>query len=171
MRYMNYTIRAGEREDIGVLTETIRTSFRDVADRFGLTPETCPTHPSNCTSQWVRGDMDRGVTYFILEDEGIAVGCAALERADSGEYYLERLAILPDRRRRGLGRALVGHLLAQAGRSGGGRVGIGIIAAHVELKEWYREMGFVEGVTKTFVHLPFQVTFMSYEIEGGGPWR
>jgi ribosomal protein S18 acetylase RimI-like enzyme len=150
---MDYRIRTGSPEESGLLAGIIRASFRDVADRFGLTPENTPKHPSNCTESWVQRDIDRGVTYFILEDEK--------------ECYLERLAVLPDRRLRGLGRTLVDHVLTQAGRSGADRVSIGIIAEHTELKEWYQRIGFVEGETKEFAHLPFMVTFMSLEIKGG----
>ena len=89
------TIRVGTQKDVAVLAEIIRISFRDVAERFGLTQENCPTHPSNCTVDWVHRDMDRGVTYFILEAEGIASGCVALELASSELCYLERLAVLP----------------------------------------------------------------------------
>lgn len=162
---MDCSIRTGKREDVDILTEVIRTSFRDVADRFHLTPENCPKHPSNCTAEWVRGDMDRGVVYFIFDEGDDAAGCVALERAGENEWYLERLAVLPDRRRRGMGRALVEHVLAQAQRSGAGRVGIGIIAEDADLKRWYHAAGFVEGETKEFIHLPFRVTFMSREIE------
>jgi GNAT superfamily N-acetyltransferase len=163
---MNYRILTGRPEDSDLLAEIIRTSFRDVADRFGLTPENCPRHPSNCTANWVQGDMDRGVVYFILKEGGVAAGCVALERVGEHECYLERFAVLPARQRRGLGRVLVDHVLTQAEHSGAGRVGIGIIAAQAELKEWYRTIGFAEGETKGFDHLPFRVTFMSYQIGG-----
>ncbi len=113
---VNPKIRAGGQKDIGILTEIIRSSFRDVADRFGLTQENCPTHPSNCTVDWVQRDMDRRVTYFVLEDNGLASGCVALELADSELCYLERLAVRPPQRRRGLGRALVEYVLAEAKR-------------------------------------------------------
>ena len=45
-------------------------------------------------------------------------------------------------------------------------MGVGIIAEHMELKEWYQRIGFIESETKGFGHLPFRVTFMSYEIKG-----
>ena len=57
---MEYTIRKCTREDVGILAETIRGSFRDVAERFGLTEQNCPRHPSNCRTDWVEKDMDRG---------------------------------------------------------------------------------------------------------------
>ena len=84
-----YIIRSATREDIAVLAETIRKSFRDVADRFGLTPENSPKHPSNCTVEWIEGDMRRGVDYFILKDGDSVAGCVASERPDSGVCYLE----------------------------------------------------------------------------------
>jgi N-acetylglutamate synthase-like GNAT family acetyltransferase len=158
---VNPKIRAGTPKDIGVLTEIIRSSFRDVADRFGLTQENCPKHPSNCTVDWIQGDMDRGVTYFIFEDHGLASGCVALELAGSKLCYLERLAVRPPQRRRGFGRALVEYVLAEAKRSGSRRMSIGIIAEQTELKSWYQKIGFVEAETKEFAHLPFRVTFMS----------
>jgi N-acetylglutamate synthase-like GNAT family acetyltransferase len=161
---VNPKIRAGTQKDIAVLTEIIRSSFRDVADRFGLTQENCPKHPSNCTVDWVQEDMDRGVTYFILEDDGFASGCVALEPAGSELCYLERLAVRPPQRRRGFGRALVDYVLAEAKRSGARRVSIGIIAGQTELKNWYQKIGFVEAEAKGFAHLPFRVTFMSYVV-------
>ena len=165
----NLKIRAGAQKDIGILTEIIRSSFRDVADRFGLTQENCPTHPSNCTADWIQGNMDRGVTYFILEDNGFASGCVALEMAGPKLCYLERLAVRPPRRRRGFGRALVNYVLAEAKRSGARRVSIGVIAEQTELKSWYQKIGFIEAKTKEFAHLPFRVTFMSCAVNTSCP--
>lgn len=46
--------------DAAILTGLIRNSYRDVAQRFGLTPQNCPKHPSNCTDDWIRNDFARG---------------------------------------------------------------------------------------------------------------
>jgi GNAT superfamily N-acetyltransferase len=161
---VNYQIRKCTSEDVGVLAETIRGSFRGVAERFGLTEQNCPRHASNCTADWIENDMDRGVTYFVLESEGRAVGSVALERAKPEVCYLERLAVLPDQRKRGFGKALVSRVLSEAGALGCRRVGIGVIADQAELKDWYRGLGFVETENREFSHLPFLVTFMSCEL-------
>jgi N-acetylglutamate synthase-like GNAT family acetyltransferase len=158
---VNYQIRKCTSEDVGVLAETIRGSFRGVAERFGLTEQNCPRHASNCTADWIEKDMDRGVTYFVLESEGRAVGSVALERAKPEVCYLERLAVLPDQRKRGFGKALVSRVLSEARALGCHRVGIGVIADQAELKDWYRGLGFVETENREFSHLPFLVTFMS----------
>jgi N-acetylglutamate synthase-like GNAT family acetyltransferase len=178
---MSSKIRICTKEDTEVLAETIRRSFWDVAERFGLTPENAPSHPSNCTVDWIRKDMEGGVTYFAIENKNHVVGCVALERANTEVCYLERLAVLPDHRRRGLGKALVNHALSEAKHLGVNNVSIGIIAEQTELKDWYKGLGFVEGESKEFPHLPFRVTFMSYGMKkscqqcappnGAGPCR
>lgn len=142
---MRPEIRSCTPEDANTLAETISRSFKDVAERFGLTPENAPRHPSNCTPDWIRADMERGAAYFALEHNGSVAGCVALERAEPGLCYLERLAVLPAHRRHGFGEALVSRVLLEARLVGARRVGIGIIAAHTELKDWYRSLGFVEG--------------------------
>ena len=178
---MNAKIRICTEEDARVLAETIRKSFQDVAERFGLTPENAPRHPSNCTVDWIREDMKGGVSYFAIENRNHVVGCVALERPNTEVCYLERLAVLPDQRRHGFGKALVNHVLSEAKHLGVDYVSIGIIAEQTELKDWYKGLGFVEGESKEFPHLPFRVTFMSYGIrkscqqcaspDGAGPCR
>jgi N-acetylglutamate synthase-like GNAT family acetyltransferase len=157
-------IRQADSGDITVLSSLIRDSFRTVAERFNLTSENCPKHPSNCTDDWVQNDVARGVEYYILEHNGTPTGCAALEKAAPDLSYLERLAVLPEMREKGFGKTLVNYVFDQAKASDAGKIGIGIISDDIELKEWYREIGFVEGETKEFSHLPFMVTFMTYEL-------
>ena len=157
----NIQIKTANTADVPLLTGLIRESFRDVAERFNLTPENCPKHPSNCTEEWIRNDLARGVTYYVLNYKGMPVGCVALEKASPELCYLERLAVLPTHRRKGLGKALVDHVFFEARTLGAKEISIGIISKQTELKTWYQKFGFVEGETKEFAHLPFQVTFMS----------
>ena len=159
-----FRIRTCTRDDMGILAETIRGSFRDVAEHFGLTAENCPRHASNCTADWIEKDMDRGVTYFVLENEGSIAGSVALEQAKPGVCYLERLSVMPHLRRRGFGKALVARALLEARGLGCRRVGIGVIADQTELKDWYRKIGFEETDNRAFSHLPFLVTFMTYPL-------
>jgi N-acetylglutamate synthase-like GNAT family acetyltransferase len=162
---MSAKIRICTKGDSQILAETTRKSFQDVAERFGLTRQNAPHHPSNCTVDWIRKDMERGVTYFATENRNHVVGCVALERASTEVCYLERLAVLPGHRRRGFGKALVEHVLSEARLLGARCVSIGIIAEHTELKNWYKGLGFVEGESKEFPHLPFRVSVMTYEMK------
>ncbi len=160
---MNYAIRDATREDIPVIVDIIRNSFKEVAVRFGLTLENCPKHPSNCTAEWIAPALLKGIEYFLLETEDSTCGCVALEKAGQGVCYLERLAVLPRYRNRGFGKALVDHALSHAVAAGAARIEIGIIADHTELKNWYKKIGFVEIRRSRFRHLPFEVTFMAID--------
>ena len=157
-------IREAGSPDIPVLVSLMRDSFRDVAERFDLTPENCPTHPSFCTHEWVEKAMDRGVRYFLLELEGSPGGCVAVERAGDEVCYLQRLAVLPACRRRGYGEALVEKVEEEARAAGARRLEIGIISAQGDLRDWYARRGFKEKGRKNFDHLPFEVTFMAREL-------
>ena len=157
-------IRDASSSDIPLLTTLIRDSFRDVTDRFNLTSENCPTHPSNCATEWIESALNKGINFYILERENVRCGCVALEPAQPDVFYLERLSVLPQFRRNGFGKLLVNHALNVAKKLGARRVEIGIISHQTELKEWYKNLGFSTKEEKRFGHLPFVVAFMSKEI-------
>ena len=149
-----------------LLASVIREAFADVAQRFGLTPENCPTHPSNCEPEWVSAAFARGVRYFLLQTPQGPAGCVALELVNADVCYLERLAVLPAFRRNGFGKALVNHVVDTARELGQQAIEIGTIAAQTELRKWYESQGFVATSTRGFERLPFEVTFMQRALVG-----
>ena len=157
-------IRAGSLDDADLISGTIAASFEDVARRFDLTRANCPTHPSFYTRQKAADDLGRGLCYYIAELDGRPAGCAAIEQPNDTTCYLERLAVQPFERRRGIGQTLVEKVLAEATARRAGEVGIAIIAAHADLRRWYEKIGFVVTETKRFPHLPFSVTFLNYRL-------
>ncbi|KPK58620.1 MAG: hypothetical protein AMK73_09125 [Planctomycetes bacterium SM23_32] len=154
------TIRQAGADDAELLAGIVRDSFRTVAERFGLTPENCPRHPSNCTAGWIAEAFERGVNYYVLECDGHPCGCVALEEADDAGH-LGRLAVLPAFRGRGFGRALVEHVVERTRALGLKRVELGVIAEDEGLRRWYEGLGFRDGERRRFEHLPFEVLFMS----------
>ena len=74
-------IRSATVDDVPVLIDLIRRSFKDVAERFGLTKENCATHPSFYTTDRMTSDFKKNIQCFILEEDGLPVGCVALEKA------------------------------------------------------------------------------------------
>jgi GNAT superfamily N-acetyltransferase len=101
--------------DLSIIGKLVSESNRDVAVQFGLNADNCPRHPSLCTESWVRAELERGETYFILEDaEGKPVGCVAFESPGPGRGYLNRLSVLPGHRGKGAGARLVRHVVEHA---------------------------------------------------------
>lgn len=158
-------IREAKLSDREVLVRIIRDSFRDVARRFSLTKDNCPKHPSNCATSWIESDMARGVQYFILSHKENPVGCVGIESPSNDVCYLERLSVLPEMRGKHFGIRLVQHALDCAASKGACKVSIGIISEHIELKDWYKNLGFIEVETKRFPHLPFEVCFMEFHLK------
>ena len=163
------TIRPGAETDAELVSGIIRGSFSDVAQRFGLTRENCPKHPSNCTPDWIRADLKRGVRYFILEQGRQPKGCVGLEIPEPRLGYLERLAVLPEDRNKGMGRSLALHVIHLAKAKGVRHLSIGIIGWQSGLMAWYGRLGFRQTQTKTFPHLPFPVTFMRLDTASCSP--
>jgi N-acetylglutamate synthase-like GNAT family acetyltransferase len=158
------TIRPAHTDDVRTVVSLLRRACATVARRFGLTEENCPKSPAFYTEDRVKADLERGVQYYFLEEQGEVCGCVALEKARPDVGYLERLAVLPEHRSKGYGGALVRHVLTQAESMGLKRIGIGIIDEDAPLREWYRRFGFVLTGTKKFDHLPFTVAFMEKEL-------
>lgn len=79
-----------------------------------------------------------------------------MEIANNELCYLERLAIIPEYRNKGFGKSLIEYVFREVKKLGCKKVSIGIIAKQQELKQWYSKIGFKEGITKSFAHLPFE---------------
>ncbi len=166
---MDKRIQAASLQDTEIISFIISQTNMDVAEKFEITLENNPKHPSFYTKEWVVSDIDRGEKYFLYREKGVNCGCVAFEQPNSNISYLNRLSVLPAYRHKGIGELLVKHVLEYSRTKNIQMVSIGIIAEHVLLKNWYLKLGFVEGETQHFEHLPFDVTYMSYELENCEP--
>ncbi len=147
--------------DAEIISSIISESNQGVADEFGLNIDNTPKHPSFCTKQWVLADFDRGEEYFLYKQESTYIGCVAFKNPRPGVAYLNRLSVLPKYRHNRVGEALVKHVLNYAKTKHIRKVSLGIIAEHIRLKNWYLNLGFIEGKIQTFPHLPFDVQYMN----------
>jgi N-acetylglutamate synthase-like GNAT family acetyltransferase len=157
-------IRQANNADIDVLVTLLRSSFRDVAERFEITEENNPGSMAFCTNERVESDLEKDLTYYILEKDGRPCGCVALERAKPGVCYLMRLAVLVGHRGKGYGTMLAHHIFEKARATGTRRVEIAMISKDKKLKNWYKKLGFIQKGTKKYDHLPFVVAFMYREL-------
>ena len=157
-------IRPMNADETSLAADMLRRSFAEVAERYGLTVENCPKSPAFHTPERVMDDQTRGAAYWFLEEDRLVCGCVAMERHNQDVVYLERLAVLPEHRSKGFGKALVEHVLSRAKIDGVVRVEIGVVSENVSLKNWYGRFGFVETGTRRFDHLPFTVAFMARQL-------
>ena len=158
------TIREASAKDLTTIAMLVSESNKDIAEKFGLNADNCPKHPSFCTEAWVKSDLARGERYFILEEDSVPIACVAYENPSAGLAYLNRLSVLPPYRNRGIGAHLVKYIIQLAQASSIQTISIGVIGEHSDLQRWYRSLGFIDGETKHFPHLPFSVKYMSYTV-------
>ncbi|WP_044418336.1 GNAT family N-acetyltransferase [Halarcobacter anaerophilus] len=149
-------------EDAKILSSIISESNKDVANEFGLNINNAAKHPSFCTKEWVISDFEKGEEYFLYFKDNLPVGCVAFENPRAGVAYLNRLCVLREFRHHNIGKELVWFIFDYAKRKDIKRLSIGIIAKNTRLKNWYLNLGFKEGDTKTFFYLPFDVLFMNH---------
>ena len=100
-------IREATKADIPLLIDLIRRSFRDVAERFRLTPENCPSYPSFTSEAKVAEGFDKGGRFFIIDDLAQPAGCVGLMPDEPQVWSLARVAVLPSLRRRGFVEMLI----------------------------------------------------------------
>ena len=74
-------IRKANKGDKSALVNLLRDSFRDVAEKFTLTVENCPKFAGFNAKERVESDFEKGLRYFILEENSRACGCVVLEKA------------------------------------------------------------------------------------------
>jgi N-acetylglutamate synthase-like GNAT family acetyltransferase len=164
MKAIAMVIREAKKTDIDVLVNLLRSSFRGVAEKFGITEENNPKSLAFCTNERIVSDLEKDLTYYILQEGDQPCGCVALERAGPGVCYLMRLAVLPKYRGKGYGKMLVHHIFEQSRTFGAHRVEIAMISKDRKLKKWYKKLGFTQKGTKKYDHLPFIVAFMYREL-------
>jgi len=147
----------------------IRAAFQTVAETFRLTPENCPTHAAFITEETLRRSFDAGVEMYLLRDQGRPEGFVAIERSpkEVGTYYVEKLAVHPNFRHRGYGRALMEFAVRRVQDLGGRRVSVAMIDENTRVRAWYAGQGFVTTGVKVFPRLPFRVCFMELSVTPG----
>lgn len=158
---VEYIIRTVTTENLPEAVDVIRRSFATVAEEFGLTEENCPNNGAFITEDRLKTDLDRGSSLSGLFLDDSLVGFVAHKRKEpSTTWYIEKLAVLPEFRHRGFGKALLEYVVSQIRRSGGERISIGVIADNIPLVRWYARSGFVTTGTRQFASLPFLTRYM-----------
>ncbi|CUH97228.1 hypothetical protein P22_3355 [Propionispora sp. 2/2-37] len=145
----------------------IRKSFSTVAEQFGLTRENAPTNPVFIELKHLRKMQTKGIAMFGVFCASVQIGFVAIEKNNANEFYMERLAVLPEQRHKGYGRQIVKYASDYVINQNGRELLISVLGTNETLKSWYCELGFTEFETKYFSHLPFPVCYMKKHLGVG----
>ena len=152
------------KEQLNICLEIIRNSFITVADEFGLTENNCPSHTAFLTTDKLESQFDDGRPMFLFYQDANPVGYFSLAKCSDEEWELNNLAVLPEYRHLGIGKAMIDYAVKMVINYSGTKISIGIIEENTTLKNWYLNLGFKHISTHKFEHLPFTVGFMELEV-------
>ncbi|MBI9100233.1 MAG: GNAT family N-acetyltransferase [Spirochaetaceae bacterium] len=142
------------------VVSVIRESYLTVAEEFKITKENGSSNPAFIELEHLHEMNKKGIEMYGAFVDSSCIGFVALENAENGLYYLEKLAVLPSQRHHGYGLQLIDFVFNRVKRLGGKEISIGIINENTILKEWYLDYGFKEIEIKRFEHLPFTVCLL-----------
>lgn len=150
--------------DVEELTMVLQESFLTVAREFNITKDTAPTNPAFIQKEKLLESMNNGLRVYILKLDNKIIGCVGIEKSKK-EFFIERLAVLPEFRHNGYGSDLLKFSFVKIVEDNGNSISIGIIDKNTRLKEWYKKFGFEEKMVKNYDHLPFSVCFMEKNLK------
>jgi N-acetylglutamate synthase-like GNAT family acetyltransferase len=142
----------------------IRRAFSTVAEELGIKEEITPLFPAFMTKERLAETRNKGAIFWGLFIDGKQAGFVAIEKEKDGKYFMKRLAVLPEHRHGGNGKALVDTAITYTKSKGEKKLYIAMVNEQTVLKEWYKMMGFKETSVQKFEHLPFHVCFMELDI-------
>lgn len=154
-------------DDFQLYAQLLNETFAIVAKDFGLTKENSPTNNAFVTARELKEQLTENRELFYIEGKDRLLGFVAIEQAkrDAKLFYIEKLAVHPDFRHRGLGKYLMEFASSKIEKVGGKTISVGLINSNEKLKNWYASLGYKEIGLKAFEHLPFIVCYMEKYLE------
>ncbi|WP_395543226.1 GNAT family N-acetyltransferase [Neotabrizicola sp. sgz301269] len=86
-----------------------------------------------------------GIRFFVLREDGVPLAMGAFKRIDAGHAEIKSMHVLTEARGKGLSRAMLEHLVGQAGAEGYRRLSLetGVQPTFVAARGLYERAGFV----------------------------
>lgn len=153
--------------ELPIAVEVIRTSFATVADELNLTEQNCPRYTAFAINlDRLHYQLNSGWHIYGLYNEGVLVGYVSISKVTDTEnvYEIHNLAVLPEYRHKGYGKALLNLCINKVTELKGEKIIIGFIEENTILKDWYIANGFIHTGTKKFEFFPFTCGYMEYVI-------
>ena len=150
--------------ELRATAQLIRDSFRTVADDLGITQERWPSYVAFISDEELLRTARDGITFYAEFDGDRQVGVFGVKLQDDGKFWLEKVAVLPDCRHRGIGKRLMEFACVLAGNAGAKILRLATVDDNQVLKDWYAGMGFVPVEVRHFEHVPYSVCLMEKDV-------
>jgi ribosomal protein S18 acetylase RimI-like enzyme len=141
--------------DLDAVADLVNSAYRGDSSRQGWTTEADYLGGQRTDAQILARDLaaDAEAVLLTLRDEpgGPLLGCAWLEPAGEGAWYLGMLTVRPDLQDRKLGRTMLEAAEARAKELGARRIIMTVVNIRDTLIAWYGRRGYAPtGETRPF---------------------
>ncbi len=160
----NRSIRIITGEPLEPSVAVIRRAFGTVAEEMGITEQNAPRFTAFIKPEHLEETRRKGGVFWGLFIDGKQAGFVALLKEEDGKYWMKRLAVLPEYRHGGRGKALVDTVIDYVRSKGEKKLYIALVNEEKVLKDWYKAMGFKETSVERYPYLPFTVAFMELDL-------
>ena len=150
--------------EIGAVGALIRQAFSEVADRLGFTRENSPNFSAYIEDETLLRTLKRPETTCMGIREGEKLVGFVAVAPYSGDYEIARLAVAPNCRHKGYGRALMDAACEVARGMGLDVIYLGMVNENAVLKHWYEAQGFEAGEPFSIPNAAFTVCGMSKKL-------
>jgi len=166
-----WVIRPANRDEGPRIVEIIRKAFTANAERFKLDAINSPGHPSNYDAERFTKDVNLGRQFFVVDDRSEVIGVMAVREVGDGTVELSRVAVDVSRQGEGFGQMLVVYAIVWAREHGADRMDLTLLAPDLELRQWYRAIGFDVVDTHCVETVALPVAVMSRPLTEAGTER
>ncbi len=149
-----------ELKDAEIIAEILNTAFMTVALQYNFTKENAPRHPAFLDAEAIEIHLNKGLKMYGYSMNDKIVGCAGYW-CDNENYYIERLAALPEYRHLGIGKKLMDFVENKIRETGGETAEIHVVDKNDLLIKWYKKLGYVKVRIDELKHLPFNSCVMT----------
>ncbi len=129
------TLRDYRDDDISLILSLIKTAF---SEQIGLVDP--PSSAESKTIEIVRNELETA-NALVVEIDGAIAGCVFYQPKDESIYF-DRLAVLPEFRRRGIGKLLIDEVEQRAKKEGYREMSLSVRIELVAQQKYYEAMNY-----------------------------
>ncbi len=158
-------IKKFERKEVDAYVAFIRLAFGVEAKRLGIDKATFPSYGAFLTKDKLLQAVDSGLLLWGYYVEDQVIGTVGLSKKSNERFQLEKLAVDPSERGKGLGRQLLHFAEHYALGQGGVKLSLGMVLENRLLYDWYLKQGFESKKEKLNNKFPFGLSFMEKQLQ------
>ena len=171
---MTLRIEQAKADQVELVAEIIRRAFARQAQALGMDRDHFPNYVAFETGESLRRRMAGGqvvlLAYRTTEIGEDPVGTISYRQdpAELARGEIQRLAVLPEHRKKGYGAQLLAEAERQMAERGVREVTLSLVASLLRLQNYYEEMGYQPLEMRQLSSLPFDVLIMGKQLRPRG---